>query len=207
MMWITLQVSVSVPERFLSLRRMLASHSSCRSSGGCLGTVITLLRAYNWLCFGVHVKTRQDLSQVINFLNLYFLVNENTPIGKFNSWKSFREKFKISQKRNPPFDRDSNSHRNLFVYILSQEAARHICFLKLLYVSVQEFIVDQLAMMLDMTFPWYLELFSLRDIMIYGIRKTLLFGVVFSLKKKKKSAADSWPTLGRPTFMHLLGSV
>lgn len=38
---------------------------------------------------------------------------------------------------------------------------------------------DQIARILDLTFPWRSELVFLRDIMIYGIRKSLILTVVF----------------------------
>lgn len=59
-------------------------------------------------------------------------------------------------------------------------------------------------MKLDMTFPWYLELFFLRDIMICGRKKIWPWECFFRfLKNGCRFLANP----GTPTFMHLLGSV
>lgn len=66
-----------------------------------------------------------------------------------------------------------------FTCSLSQVAAGDVCCFQRLSISVKEFSVDWIALRLDMTFLWYLELFFLGDRMIYGIRKNLILRVVF----------------------------
>lgn len=58
-------------------------------------------------------------------------------------------------------------------------------------------------MLSGMTFPWYLELFFLRTLMIYGLRNIFDLEGDFWFRR----VAHSWLTRGTPTFVDLLGSV
>lgn len=63
---------------------------------------------------------------------------------------------------------------------------------------VKKLNANDIAKILDLTFPWRLELVFLRDIMIYGIRKSLILREVFHLKKKKSLLQILGQPLGHP---------